>query len=478
MPTLYAEGRDGAGQTIVIVDSYGSPTISRDLAKFDSATAGFDLPPPPSFKIITPAGAIPPYDPSDRDMVNWATETSLDVEWSHAMAPDANILLVETPTDETIGTAGFPEIVKAENYVINHGLGNVISQSFGAAEPTFPSASSIRHLRSAYVAASHVGVTVLASTGDQGASAAENAAGTEYFTTPVVQWPASDPLVTAVGGTQLHLNASGDRTAPDNVWNDTSLFGEPAAGGGGVSSVFSRPAYQSGVAAQVGTQRGIPDVSMSAAVNGAVLIYTSFAGQATGWEPIGGTSAATPMLAGIVAIADQVVGHGLGEINPTLYKVGSGSPGLPDITKGNNTVSFAQGGTTVTVHGYSAATGYDMASGLGTASGPALVTALTAPTVSAVTPTSGPVSGGTELTITGTNFVPGATAMVGPYACGSVTIVSSTTLTCTTGVGVAGTYDVRVTTASGTSANNGAAKYTYEAAPTVSDVPTTSVPSQ
>jgi subtilase family serine protease len=198
MGSLYASGHNGAGETIVLVDSYGSPTITADLKTFDN---GFGLPAPPSFKIITPEGPPPAFNPSNSQMVAWADETSLDVEYAHAMAPGANLLLVETPSDETVGTAGFPDIVKAEKYVIENHLGEVISQSFGAPEQTFPSAASIDKLRGAYKLASKDGVTVLAATGDQGASGIANAAGTEYFTSRVVDWPASDPLVTAVGGT-------------------------------------------------------------------------------------------------------------------------------------------------------------------------------------------------------------------------------------------------------------------------------------
>jgi subtilase family serine protease len=364
MTPLYSAGDKGKGKTIVLVDAFGSPTITSDLAAFD---AGFKLPAPPSFKIITPEGK-----PTSANQ-NWAEETTLDVEWAHAMAPQANILLVETPTNETIGTAGFPQIVKAEEYVIDHKLGDVISQSFGAAEQTFPNATSIMDLRGAYTLAAKDKVTVLASSGDQGATSASNAAGTTYFTKPVVNWPASDPLVTGVGGTQLHLNQAGQRTAPDNVWNDTVLLGSPAAGGGGVSSVFGRPAFQSSVASVVGTHRGVPDVALSAAVDGAAIIY--FSGSYT---IVGGTSWASPTFAGVVAIADEVAGHDLGDLNPALYALGSGSPGLPDITAGNNTVSFTQGGKLYTVKGHTAVKGYDLASGLGTVNGAKLVAALAA----------------------------------------------------------------------------------------------------
>ena len=125
---LYARGVTGKGATIVIVDSFGSPTIRNDLGVFDQQ---FGLPAPPSFKIIRPAGAIPRYRASS-EMISWAGETSLDVEYAHAIAPRASIVLVETPIAETEGVAGFPQIVKAEEYVIDHHLGGVISQSFGA----------------------------------------------------------------------------------------------------------------------------------------------------------------------------------------------------------------------------------------------------------------------------------------------------------------------------------------------------------
>jgi subtilase family serine protease len=372
---LFARGINGAGQTIVIVDSYGSPTIQSDLATFD---AQFGLPAPPSFKIIQPAGAVPPYDPTNATMAGWAGETTLDVEWSHSIAPGASILLVETPVAETEGVAGFPQIVEAENYVIDHHLGQVISQSFGATEQTFPNARSLLRLRSAYINAYGHGVTVLGAAGDTGATGYSNVAGTLLYTYPVVSWPASDPLVTGVGGTQLSLNAAGQRTAPDRVWNDTYntalndvFFGNPGpnalAGGGGESVVFSRPAYQNGAAYVVGGQRGVPDISMSAACSGLVDAYQSFGGEPAGWYVDCGTSEASPLFAGVVALADQVAGHSLGLINPALYALSAEhAPGLVPVTIGNNTVSFTQNGTLYTVQGYSARLGYSMAAGVGT----------------------------------------------------------------------------------------------------------------
>jgi subtilase family serine protease len=372
---LFSRGITGAGQTIVIVDAFGSPTIQSDLETFDQT---FGLPAPPSLKIIQPAGPVPPYNPATPDVLGWAVETSLDVEYAHSMAPGANIVLVETPVDETEGTAGFPQIVEAENYVVNHHIGDVISQSFGATEGTFPSNASIYGLRSAYVNAARHGVTVLAATGDAGSTDSANVAGTLYFTHPAVDWPSTDPLVTAVGGTKLSLDANGLRTSPDTVWNDTYnvatqefINGDagpnPLAGGGGKSMVFGRPWYQNGVRSLVGDQRGVPDISMSAACSALVDVYLSAAGLPAGWYQVCGTSEATPLFAGIVALSDQVAHHRLGLINPALYFLSAvRAPGLVDVTSGNNTVTFTQNGATYTVPGYSAGPGYDLASGVGT----------------------------------------------------------------------------------------------------------------
>jgi|HubBroStandDraft_4_1064222.scaffolds.fasta_scaffold50797_1 subtilase family serine protease len=384
LTSLYAEGLTGAGKTIVIVDAFGSPTIQADLETFDAAQHL----PNPLLTIIQPVGAIPPFDPNNSTMVGWAEETTLDVEMSHAIAPGAHILLVETPIAETEGQTGFPAIVHAENYVVDHHLGDVISQSFGATEQTFPSQASIYNLRSAYANAWNNGITVLASSGDTGAT---NDYGDSSccYASQVDSWPSTDPLVTSVGGTQIHVNASGSGPAPvarDTVWNDpNSLFnpGDPTtlgASGGGISSVFQRPEYQNSVRAVVGTQRGTPDISMSAAVDGAALVYMSFAPLGPGWELFGGTSEASPLFAGIVAIAAQDAGHDLGLINRKLYSLeNKPDSGVVDVTRGNNTLVFDnahKNGALTTVDGFDAAAGYDLASGLGTIWAPEFVPAL------------------------------------------------------------------------------------------------------
>jgi subtilase family serine protease len=368
---LYARGVTGKGRTIVIVDSFGSPTIAHDIKMFDKLF-GF---PDPKLQIVK-FGKIPPFDRHNSSMVGWAEETTLDVEYAHAIAPAAKIVLAETPVAETEGVIGFPQMMKAEQSLINAGIGDVISQSFGATENTFPgfsqgNYSSLRNLRYAFKDALAHHVTVLGASGDTGATDYENDLSTLY-PHRVNSWPSSDPWVTSVGGSQLYLDNAGRRVQPDSVWNDG--FG---AGGGGVSAVFSRPSYQGPEDGVTGQHRGTPDISMSAAVNGGCWVYWSFAGTGgAGWYIIGGTSEASPIFSGIVALADQVAGHRLGLINPALYQLGrlsqhgGHSTGLVDVTTGNN--SFAG------VTGFTAAPGYDLASGWGTIDAAKFVPALAA----------------------------------------------------------------------------------------------------
>ena len=381
---LFRNGITGKGKTIVIVDAFGSPTIKTDLKTFDKQ---YGIPNAPSVKVIAPAGKIPAWDPGNADMAGWAGETTLDVEYAHTVAPGASIVLVETPVAETEGVTGFPQIVKAENYVVSHHLGDVISQSFGATEQTFTSYKQLAPLRSAYKNAYAHGVTVLAAAGDDGASGGE-LNGTDLYTKAVTEWPATDPLVTAVGGTQLVESFNGSFTSV--TWNDTysktvqqAFFGtngpNALATGGGVSEFFRRPWYQDGVANVTGPTRGIPDISMNAACNGVVNVYQSFPGQPAGWYLVCGTSEATPLFSGIVALADQVAHHKLGLVNPALYELyQEHADGLDDVMVGNNTVGFSQDGKSYTVKGYSAKKGYDLVTGVGTVNASALVPDLAA----------------------------------------------------------------------------------------------------
>jgi subtilase family serine protease len=412
---LFAKGIEGQGETIVIVDAFGSPSIASDLKTFDSEMG---LPNTPSFRVITPEGPVTTnpancastFSPTGRDLCSdyygWTDETSLDVEWSHVMAPKANILLVETPMTETEGSYGFPQIVAAENYVIDHHLGDVISQSFGANEHSFTSPGQLSSLRSAYINASQHGVTVLAASGDQGStdeicdprSGCANPADVICCSsTRAIDWPASDPLVTGVGGTQLHLNDEGNRTAPDSVWHDlSSTAGVPGpvytrgSSGGGRSAVFSRPRFQDGVTGTVGASRGTPDIAMSAATSGSVDFYDTTDPSVAGWGMTGGTSEASPLFSGIVALADQVAGHSLGYLNPSLYAVAKSGArsGIVPISQGSNSYTFciaagikgnsscASSSDLVTVPGAKANGTYNDATGWGTVNAASFVPAL------------------------------------------------------------------------------------------------------
>ncbi len=364
------------------MDSFGSPTIRHDLGVFDQGTG---LPAPPSLRVLQPVGKVPPYNPHNQDMVDSAGETTTDVEAAHAIAPGASILLVETPVAETLTGGGFPQFVAAENYVIAHDLGDVISQSFGIPEQNFPSRAAILRLRYAYLNADRHHVTVLAAANDFGVTGPTKTGGM-FRTHPVVDWPASDPLVTGVGGTRLRLTAGGSRLSPDSAWNESGNAAVaryagalPWASSGGASAIFTRPAYQDPVRTVVGNRRGVPDVALSASFSGASITFESYAGAPGAWRIAAGTSVATPYFAGIVAIADQDLRTRLGLVNPLLYRLEQArASGIVDVTQGSNTVSFRQNRKTITVTGYPARPGYDLVTGVGTIDAGRLVRALRA----------------------------------------------------------------------------------------------------
>ncbi|MFJ7248120.1 protease [Kitasatospora sp. NPDC098652] len=402
---LYAGGFDGRGQTIAILDSYGSDTMAHDLHVFDqafgvAAMCGEEAvtcrPGMPSFSELhvqgDPGTTAPPptsHGTGQESKAAWALEVALDVETAHAMAPGANILLVSTPTAETLGVQGLPAMMNAEQYVVDHHLANVISQSFASAEGAFGSAQSIEPLRHAFKSAALNGVTVLGSSGDNGTTGSEKTpvkSGGSTLPYPSVEWPASDPLVTGVGGTYLCTDpgATGARTvdSTDNPAVCQHDSGSAEVGwtysGGGFSRVFDRPDYQSALPAgstAIGAKRGVPDISLQAASSTGALVYLSLPPDgssglkcgatpcSTGWYDIGGTSLSCPQWAGLVSIADQINGGGLGLINPALYKLGTDpakyAADFHDVTLGDNT-------TDPTVPGYPAGTGWDPVTGLGT----------------------------------------------------------------------------------------------------------------
>jgi subtilase family serine protease len=367
LPSLYGRGITGKGRTIVVVDAFGSPTIADDLLQFDQYL-GLGTPPLRIVKV----GNVPAFDSGNGDMIGWASETTLDVEYAHAGAPEAKIVLVEVAKED------LQHLALAVRYAVQHKLGNVISLSWGEPEQALG-----REFVSAYssifsqAASSHI--TIVASSGDSGASGQDENG--NYYRHPVASWPATSPFVTAVGGTKLNLNASGARNGHDAAWNDTYsaavnnfFFGNdgpnPLATGGGKSAYYGRPGYQKGVRNVTANQRGIPDISMSASCSVAVNVFETFTGGQGGWTASCGTSESAPMFAAIVALAGQVAGHPLGLINPALYALAARhAPGIVPVASGNNTVSFSGG----TVHGYSVGHAYNLVTGLGTVNGGYLV---------------------------------------------------------------------------------------------------------
>jgi subtilase family serine protease len=356
---LIEAGFAGKGQTIVIIDSYGSPTIREDLEAFDRS---YGLPDPPSFKVLSPLGRVP-FDPTNATQVNWAFETTLDVEWAHAMAPGAAIVLMTSPVAETEGVQGLPEFLALEKYALDHKIGNVITQSWAATENTlFDTAGRqiVEQMEEFYKSAGAQHVTVLASAGDSGSSNVK-LDGVSIYPFPTVGYPASSPWVTAVGGTSLYASTAG-QYGYELVWNE-----QGGAGGGGISQLFDEPDYQvaslpAGLSQQLNGKRGLPDVSYNADPYTGILVYLTFLGPANaGYYEIGGTSEGSPQWAGIVADLNQFAGQPVGFLNPALYAVGGlgqfGNDGR-DITNGYNGLN--------NVAGYVAGPGWDLATGWGT----------------------------------------------------------------------------------------------------------------
>ena len=333
---LLDSGIDGAGRTIVIIDAFQSPSLLTDLGNFDTL---WGLP-TPTVNIIAPDG-VPAFDPGNADMVNWSGEITLDVEWSHAIAPGATIDLVESRSDQDA------DILSATQYAVDSNLGDVISQSFGEGESCM-SPALLQAEHAVFAQAVAQGTTLFASAGDQG-SAQPNCFGGGYFKS--VSTPASDPLVTSVGGTRLVADGTSGDYQSEDTWNEFDSFG--AVGGGGFSHVYRRPGWQKGFNSL--RWRGVPDVSYNGAIIGGVL--TNWMGA---WYRFGGTSAGSPQWAAITALADQLKGKRLGSINKSLYRIASsGSPALSfhDVTTGNN--AFGD------IDGWNAVAGWDAATGLG-----------------------------------------------------------------------------------------------------------------
>lgn len=353
----------GLGQTIIIVDAYGSPTVREDLETFSQI---FGLP-APNLEIVYPGGA-PSFNPRQHhDEAGWAFETSLDVQWAHAIAPDAKIVLVVAANN-----AG-DVLNNAQKYAVDHQLGQVMSLSFGSDEAAIKGQGTANNVQisqahDVYMAAKAAHITVFASSGDGGAS--------DGYPVTNASFPASDPLVTSVGGTNLFITDTGAYLG-ETVWNDADpslcpfgctngVFG---ATGGAQSTRFPTPVFQQPIGSAV---RLTSDVAYNGSVYTAVLVYIGFLDSSqNGLYFVGGTSAGAPQWAAITAIVNQANGASQGYLNPALYAI-AGNPAkyaqaFHDVTIGNNAF-FGPG--------FAARPGYDLPTGLGSPNVAGLIAAL------------------------------------------------------------------------------------------------------
>ena len=312
---------DGTGTTIAIVDSYDDPNIASDLHQFDLA---FGLPDPPSFTKVNQLGQTSNLPAPD---AGWITEIALDVEWSHAIAPGARILLVEANSDYD------NDLNSAVDTARNYPGVDVVSMSWGGGEyngETFDDSFFT-------TPRGHTGVTFVASSGDNGAP---------------TSYPSASPNVVSVGGTTLRLGAGGNWSS-ETAWSGS---------GGGISADEAQPSYQKGIVTQTSSFRADPDVSYDANPNTGFGVYDSYNnGTTRPWGQWGGTSDAAPQWAALIAIADQgraLAGEGPldgpTQTLPLLYSMSAKD--FHDITSGSSSGSPR----------YSAGPGYDLVTGRGT----------------------------------------------------------------------------------------------------------------
>ncbi|HEX5333922.1 MAG TPA: S53 family peptidase [Cellulomonas sp.] len=430
LPALATTSTEGAGQTIVLVDSYGSPTAEADLATFASSFGG----PAPSVEQWFPQGE--PGFPTTTVNGNgssqsgpaaaagWAGEAALDVEWAYALAPAAHIVLLAVPPAETQGVPGLPNLMNAIDKAIDRfPAGTVFSMSFGTDESAFasPAAAKVAFARfdQTFAKGDAKGDTFFASSGDAGSVGVTRAhRQTATSPDPQVSYPNVSPYVTSVGGTQLQYGWTWDPTSDTPFLADGSLnpdyfawnsggSSEPVdnegwAGlvtGGGLSTVYPRPAYQDAVAGVVGDHRGVPDLSWNSSVNGGVLVYTSFfpGVNRLGWHLYGGTSASSPQAAALTALANQqriaAQKAPLGNLNSVIYSTafprGAAFTDVVPSTYGTTPSGHldtnrvwdigADGALTPDpVPGYPTTDGYDLTTGWGVPAGPTYVAALVA----------------------------------------------------------------------------------------------------
>ncbi|HLV79128.1 MAG TPA: hypothetical protein VKT32_02570 [Chthonomonadaceae bacterium] len=378
LQAAYGLPATGGSQIIAIVDAYDYPTALNDFNVF---AAKFGLPQETSSNVLSSANQVfqVVYAGGSRPTMNggWALEEGLDIEWAHAMAPNAKIVLVEAKSNTL--TDLFAAVDVATNFQDANGLlTREVSMSWSSGE-FLGEAAYDEHLASQ-------GVVYLASTGDKGAPAG---------------YPSLSPNVVAAGGTTVNTDSSG------NFVSETGWSGS----GGGPSAYESRPSYQDSIQSLVGTARGAPDLSFDADPHSGVCIYDTAASW-PGWVVVGGTSVASPSLAGIVNLASTAAGgfaSGSQDELGILYS-NLGSADFRDITSGNN--------------GYAAGPGWDFVTGVGSVQG---LAGLQPPaTTPGLFPGAAPACGPSfTLTVTGRGFESGAVAQW-TDAGGATTALSTT----------------------------------------------------
>ncbi len=367
---LLDRGINGGGQTIVLLEFTAPATampptvtdIRQDLARFDRV---FGLPAARLQVVNNLAHAASPWRATGEEVE--------DTEIVHAVAPDAAIREVLIPAE----AAASPGTVSAAIIAgLRLGLtqGAVISISHSSGEHCF-TAAEVAELNSVLQAAQRDHVTVVNSSGDSGAAANPcPGAGTASIPVKGVNLLDSDPLTLAAGGTSLRANRTTGAYISETAWNTPASdrpSGTSAASGGGFSRLFPRPAYQDGVPG-IGATRGVPDVAADADPRTGLALAISDGGQNYILAGASGTSAAAPLWAAVIALADQYAGRPLGFVNPALYQIGRGASyhqAFHDVTAGSNTVEF--GAQTIT--GYQAAPGWDPVTGWGSPDAQVLV---------------------------------------------------------------------------------------------------------
>jgi subtilase family serine protease len=352
---LLDAGITGKGQTIALIEAFDDPTVKTDLQRFDKI---FGLP-DTQLKTIAPFG-VPPFDFKDPEQTGFASETALDTQWAHAMAPDATIVIIQAKD------AAISEIFKAVQFAVEQNIGDVISISLGISEQCTLT-EEIKQAHASFQQARDQKQTILASAGDSGSADADCDANRNLVTlTQGVSLPASDPLVTSVGGTTLLAGKTGVYQS-ETTWNEADQG--HGATGGGFSNIFAKPDFQQNIP---GTRRGVADISFDAdPLTGVPAVLGSSEPGQTLLAAFGGTSLGAPAIAGMTALFNQAAGQRLGFLNNALYRIsedaGAYAEAFHDIQSGNNPFVFKDDNDRlVFVDGFNAAPGWDPPTGVGT----------------------------------------------------------------------------------------------------------------